>query len=149
MPYVRLNPCSGRWPASLVQTVEGRLGIPLSAYAEIAFDGLVELVDAVAGSDLSVVATVRDPVGTGLMGRRRVGTSLDGPERGGRPSRVSPADPRRSATRRALDGPIRPRTSDGWPVNGRSSPPWCRDWASRGFARGDRAAAGLSVLATT
>jgi LCP family protein required for cell wall assembly len=63
----RLNAAFAEGGASeLVRIVETRLGIPLSAYVEIDFQGLVRLVDEVGGVPLEVSAAVRDQQ-TGLV----------------------------------------------------------------------------------
>lgn len=64
-------------PDRLVQTVETRLGIPLSAYAEIGFDGMVELVDQAGGVPLAVYSPVRDEQ-TGLELEASSCSVLDG-----------------------------------------------------------------------
>jgi LCP family protein required for cell wall assembly len=57
----RLNAAFARGGASeLVRTVETRLGIPLSAYVQIDFRGLVHLVDEVGGVPVMVTQGLRD-----------------------------------------------------------------------------------------
>ena len=57
----RLNAAFAHGGASeLVRTVETRLGIPLSAYVQIDFRGLVHLVDEVGGIPLSISQGLRD-----------------------------------------------------------------------------------------
>ena len=62
----------------LVDTIEARLGIPISAFVQVGFDGLVGLVDAVGGVPMAVLATVRDRA-TGLWLDPADCTILDGP----------------------------------------------------------------------
>jgi LCP family protein required for cell wall assembly len=63
--------------SELVRTVEGRLGIPLAAYAEIDFQGLIAMVDAAGGVPVAVSQGARDePTGLRLEPTRC--TVLDG-----------------------------------------------------------------------
>jgi LCP family protein required for cell wall assembly len=76
----RLNAAlSNGGPSELVRIVETDLGIPLSAYVEVGFDGLVRLVDEVGGLPLSISATVRDRA-TGLLLEPSACTEVDGPD---------------------------------------------------------------------
>ena len=76
--YVRLNTeLATGGPAGLVHAVESQLGIPLSAYVEVGFDGLVRLVDDVGGLPLSVSTGIRDEA-TGLSLDATSCASVDG-----------------------------------------------------------------------
>jgi LCP family protein required for cell wall assembly len=64
-------------PAALVSTVEGQLGIPLSGYVEVDFEGFVDLVNAGGGVPMSVTSTLRDQA-TGLALSPSSCTVIDG-----------------------------------------------------------------------
>lgn len=63
--------------SKLVGTVEQGLGIPLSAFAMVDFDGVVDLVDETGGLLLAVSATVRDK-STGLYLDESTCSTVDG-----------------------------------------------------------------------
>ena len=78
-PLDRLNVTFAKGgPDALVAVVEGELGIPISAYAQVGFDGVVQLVDDVGGLPLSVSSTMRDE-STGLHLEASECSTLDGP----------------------------------------------------------------------
>jgi LCP family protein required for cell wall assembly len=63
----------------LVDAVQSKLGIPLSAYFQVTFRGLVDMVDAVGGINLSVETTVRDQLDGLNLGASQC-AHLDGTE---------------------------------------------------------------------
>lgn len=61
----RINSAYNDGPATLVQTVQTALGIPIQHYAEVDFNGFKSLVDAIGGVEICFLYPARD-INTGL-----------------------------------------------------------------------------------
>lgn len=50
----RINTAFGQGPASVINTVQSELGIPISHYVQVDIAGFIDLVDAVGGVDITI-----------------------------------------------------------------------------------------------